>query len=537
MRYRVRDVLRGRLPRPSDDSGNIAMLMLVIIVSATIGALLLAMVINQTTTTRFDASRVRSLDAAQSGIDVMLGQLRNATTTGSDNKTYGTSDALPCVPQAAPMTGTANASGTMTYSVWVTYYRNDPSKGTQPAMSCVSGYGPFDSTSGSHTPRYAVITSSGLDSTNPNSASKGRTLTTTYIFQTDDVNIPGGQIQLFPNGSGAKWCMDAGSGTPAAGTTVVLRACSTAQPAPPQQVWAYRSDLSIQLVSSVTTANSSGLCLDTQASPAAHTIGDVIVLKVCNAVGSAPYNQQWSVNDYAHLEGAKSDKSTTDNLCVTAASQTALQALTLATCSGNVTDPAQTWVPTATTGAGMAGATNNQIVNYQNFATCIDLTNKNPAYGFLILFSCKQNPSPSNVAWNQKFFQALGPASQTALPQVGKLTTTNTDPGSGNPTYCLQAPAVVGGYVTAVLSAVCTTTWTWNQTKDATGAALSYANVYTVTTVINGATYCLAPSPTTDRYNGQYLKIVVAACTGGTEQKWNADPSVLSSRLTNTGEK
>ena len=524
----MRDVLRGRIPPPSDDSGNIAMLMLVIIVSATIGALLLAMVINQTATTRFDASRVRSLDAAQSGIDVMLGQLRNATTTGSDNKTYGTSDALPCVPQATPMTGTANASGSMTYSVWVTYYRNDPSKGTAPAMSCVSGYGPFDSTSGNHTPRYAVITSFGLDSTNPNSASKGRTLTTTYIFQTDDVNIPGGQIQLFPNSSGAKWCMDAGSSTPAVGTTVVLRACSTAQPAPPQQVWAYRSDLSIQLVSSVTTATPSGLCLDT--SPTAHAAGDVIVLNTCNAVGSAAYNQQWSVDDNAHLRGALSDQTNTDSYCINAGSQTSLQALTLAACAGGVTDTAQTWVPATSTGAGMAGATNNQIVNYQNFATCIDVTAQNPASSYLILYTCKQNPNPSNVAWNQKFTPTLGPASLAAKPQVGKLTTT-----VGGIGYCLQAPLSAGGYVT--VSAACSTTWTWNQTKDNTGAALSYANVYTVTTTVQGTQYCLSPGPSTDELNGQYLKIVIAACTGGTEQKWNADPSVLASRLTNTGEK
>ena len=136
-------------------------------------------------------------------------------------------------------------------------------------MTCTTGYGPYDPITGSPYPSVRHASRSfGVDSSNPSSASKGRTMTTTYIFQTDDVNIPGGQIQLYPDSSGNKWCMDAGSTTPASVTAVVLRMCSTALPPPPQQVWAYRTDLSIQLVSSVTTAQPTGLCLDT--SPTAH---------------------------------------------------------------------------------------------------------------------------------------------------------------------------------------------------------------------------------------------------------------------------
>ena len=530
VKIRARDVLRGRLPRPSDDSGNIAMLLLVILVGATIGSLLLAMIVNQFSSTRFSASRVRSLDAAQAGVDVMLGQLRAAKVTDASNKTYGNADSLPC----SAVNGTANPSGAMTYSVTVAYYTSDPAKGATP-MSCINGYGPYDPTSGTHTPRYAKITSFGLDSSNPNSASKGRTITTTYIFQTDDVNIPGGQIQLFPDNSGNKWCMDAGSATPGVGTTVVLRACSTALPPPPQQVWAYRSDLSIQLVSSVTATQPTGLCLDTPmkvgvggvAVPTTvHAVGDTLVLNKCNAVGTAPWNQQWSVDDNAHLEGAKTDQSDLDGFCITGA-QANLQTLVLALCTGGTTDTAQTWVPSITTGAGMAGAGNNQIVNYQKFATCIDVTSKDVTSTFLILYTCKQNPNPTNVAWNQKFTPALGPISSTALPLTKQLV---TSPGGAN--YCLQSPATTGGYVT--VSTACSSTWTWNQTKDAHGAALPYAQVYTI---VDSVGRCLAPGPSTDLVNGQYYKVIVTTCDGSTAQKWNADPSVLASRLTNTGEK
>ncbi len=509
------------------------MLLLVILVGATIGSLLLAVIVNQFSTTRFTASRVRSLDAAQAGVDVMLGQIRAAQSTGSDNKISGNSDLLPC----SSINGTANAAGTLTYNVTVTYYANDPSKPGVPTMSCSPSYGPYGPDQSGvvrHTPRYAVITSFGLDSSNPNSASKGRTITTTYIFQTDDVNIPGGEIQLFPDNSGNKWCMDAGSATPGVGTTVVLRACSTALPPQAQQVWAYRSDLSIQLVSSVTTAQPTGLCLDTPmktgpgglAVPTTvHAVGDTIVLNKCNAVGTAPWNQQWSVDDNAHLQGANSAQSDLDGYCITAASQTNLQALALNGCQGGTSDTAQTWVPGTSAGAGMAGPANNQIVNYQNFATCIDVTGQDPNTSFLILYTCKQNPDPTKVTWNQKFTPALGPPSSSAVPLVKKLVTS-----AGGTNYCLQAPTATGGFVT--VSTACSTTWTWNQTLDAHGSALPYANVYTIT---DSAGRCLAPGPKTD--DGQYFKIIVTACDGSTAQKWNADPSVLASRLTNTGEK
>ena len=84
----------------------------------------------------------------------------------------------------------------------------------------------------------------------------------------------------------------------------------------------------------------------------------------------------------------------------------------LASCAGSVTDTAQTWVPSPTAGAGMAGAGNSQLVNYRQFATCLDVTGQDPTSAFLILYTCKQNPNPANVAWNQKFTPspALGAA-------------------------------------------------------------------------------------------------------------------------------
>jgi len=309
---------------------------------------------------------------------------------------------------------------------------------------------------------------------------------------------------------------------------VVLRACSTSTPPAQQQVFAYRTDLSIQLVSSVTSTYTTGLCLDTN--PQTHANGVAIVLKPCGVVGSATWNQQWSVDDNAHLEGANTSKSDIDGYCINTSSQSDGQALTLQQCAGGTSDTAQTWVPATSAGAGMAGAANSQIVNYQYFATCIDITGQNPSSSFEILYTCKQNPNPSKVAWNQKFTPSpsLGNAS-TAAPTTVTLGTNN------GTAYCLYSPLTQGGYVylTTSCSSGNNIKWTWYQTKDSSGNNLSYAQVYTIT---DNAGRCLSASPSSDLYSGQYYKVVVATCDGGTEQKWNADPSVLASRLTNTGE-
>jgi Ricin-type beta-trefoil lectin domain len=520
-----RRAVRAHLLQPGQDRGSIAFAMLAIVVSAALGGLLMPIIITQSHVTRTDTTRVHALHAAQSGIDVVLGEIRAATATANGVAT-GDPSALPC----GPVTGNANGTGSAAYSAAIDYYAINPATTNARAMVCTAGYGPYDNSLNTRTPRFAVVTSTGTDGPAVNGATKGRTLKTTYVFQTNDSTLPGGQIKIFPSGTDT-FCMDAQSSTPPTGTAVLVRACSTTNPPLAQQNFVYRADLTIQLVSSVTTANPNGMCLDT--TPTTHSNNIPIVLTQCTnpdptVPANTPANQQWSVDDNAHLRGATS-KSNTDSYCITDVAQTDGQALTLTTCAGGTTDTAQTWVPGLTAGAGMAGPTNNQIVNYRYFATCIDITGQDPTSSYEILYTCKQNPNPANVAWNQKFTPALGPLSKTALPQTGTLTTNNGTP------YCLQSPTATGQY--AVVTTSCTpsanNTWTWYQTKDSTGKDLAYAQVYTIT---DSSGRCLSPGPSNDVLNGQYLKIIVATCDGDTDQKWNADPSVLASRLINTSE-
>jgi hypothetical protein len=514
---------------------------LAIIIAAGVGAMMLPAMITQDQSTHFDASRVRSLHAAQTGVDVMLGKFRATTRTDTNGVTWGDDGGLPCYSQSHPLVGSAG-DGHSKYSVWLEYFLSDPSGPTPTKMSiCAPGYGPYDPGSGTRTPRFAQVHSTGTDDVGGLQHSHGRTIITTYVFQTDDTNISGGVIRIFPDSSGGQWCMDAGSATPAVGTALVLRPCSTSNPPAAQQVFAYRSDLSIQLVSSVTATNRNGLCIDTATTPQAANVA--VVLKTCAIVDTtlctsvracSPYNQQWSVDDNAHLEGAKSDKSDIDGLCIDVATQASGTALKLQSCAGSVTDTKQTWVPSPTAGAGMAGPTNRQLVNYKQFAMCLDVTGQDPNSSFLILYTCKQNPDPTRVAWNQKFTPS--PALSTG-PTTVLLKTTYTPNGQ---VYCLTSPLAANGYVRVttpcpsnVSTAPAQYKWTVSQVQDGSGNDLPYANKYTV---VDSNGRCLGPGPNSDLLNGQYYKAITSGCDGTTGQKWNANPSLDVSKLQNTHE-
>jgi len=521
--------LAERLPDRGDDRGSLAMAMIAILVAAMLGGLILPMVVAQNRSTRFDITRVHSLHAAQAGVDVVAGQIRaSGTSTAADGTVVGDPTLLPCT-SASPVVGSANGTGNGTYSVTVDYFATSPS-GT--AMKCTSGYGTY--AGGTATPRYAVITSTGTDS-GANSGSTGRTLESTYVFKTDDTVIPGGQVRLTSSG-GSQWCMDAGS-TPGSGTQLVLAACSVSTPLSTQQVFAYRSDLSIQLVSSVTTAAPGGLCVD---AAVPHAVGAALVLRTCGIVAPtsctvittcSPYNQQWTLSDVSHLAGAKSDRSTTDGFCINAAAQAVGTALTLATCAGGATDVAQSWSPAPSAGAGMAGAAYDQLVNYAQYADCLDVPGGSPGYAYLIVYPCSQNPNPANVSYNQKF--APTPA-LTPKAAVNLLKTT----ASGT-TYCLTSPLSVGGYVrvTAPCPASPSTTsayqWTVNQTQDANGNSLPDSVKYTV---VDAGGRCLAPGLANDLYNNTNSKAIVTTCDGSTGQKWNAPASLDSARIVDTHE-
>lgn len=552
---RTTGCLVNRLPGCDDDRGSLAMAVMAVLVGATLGALILPIVISQNKATQFDISRVRSLHAAQTGLDVALGQIRASQTT-VDGIAFGDPTKLPCYGYAAgsELTGTANGtnngaagSGSGSYRVTVTYWAVAPGTPDASKMRCSpSPYGTYDPATKTASPRFAVIRSTGTDVTGAG-RSNGRTISSTYVFQTDDTNIPGGLIKLYDSPA-AKMCMDAGR-SPTVNSPVVLGVCSVSTPPLAQQMFAYRRDLSIQLVSSVDVANPFGLCLDTD-SPA-HYGNPSVVLKKCvipnpaacaEITNCSPASQQWSINASAHLEGASSNQpnpSTLDGKCIHAIDQTSGQRLRLANCEDGLTNPRQTWVPSATAGAGMADARNKMLVNYKQFATCLDVPGNGDASStYLQLYSCKQNPDPDLVGENQKFVP-----SPSLTPRPIKVQLKTILRQGGSPPYCLTSKLLAvaspnnTAYVTVtpcrVGAPMGNQAWTVYQTQDEQLDALPYAKKFTI---VDEKGFCLGPGRPDDLRNDAYLKVTVQTCDGSTGQKWNADASLDLSRITNTRE-
>ena len=245
------------------------MLMMVTLVGVMLGALLVPIVVTQNRGTRFDTSRVHALDAAQAGIDAALGQIRSAVGGRRHRRQFPA--AVRDYPLLGkPITGKANSNGLATYSVYIDYYTGGTAAAPTGLMPiCAQGHGPYDGGT-TVTPAFARLTSKGTDGPAANGSSGGRTLVTTYVFETNNANISGGTIRIYTaDHDTTNWCLDVGVAYPAEGTPVRLQQCSTSVPVAPQQKFAYRSDLTIQLASSVgsvvggvTYAN--GLCIDAQ---------------------------------------------------------------------------------------------------------------------------------------------------------------------------------------------------------------------------------------------------------------------------------
>jgi hypothetical protein len=489
-----------------------AMYLMFAIMGMALAALMVPMITTQAHTTRSDTSRVHALDAAQTGVNVMLGELRAAQVGG-----VGTSALLPC----GSTSGVVNGVGSASYAVSIDYYMADPVTLTgTPKMRCLDGYGTYDPVTDNFTPKFARIISVGNDGTVGNGNTVGRTLATTYVFRTTNTNIPGGRIRIYPAlSTSPELCVDAGSAAPSAGTLVRLQPC--ASPPLPQQILAYRSDLTLQLLSSVTATYPLGLCLDTAPPP---TAGQSVVLGACAALGAPPYTQQWSFNDSGGYTASVATSAATGVLssqCLSAPSQTAGVQVTLAACSlGGTSSPTQAWIPAPAVGAGAAQAP--QLINYYEFGRCVDVTGQDVLAGHLIDYPCKQNPFPGAVAWNQKF--TTPSIAALATSGTGQIYTTPTS-GSGTGTrYCLTSPGAAGGYVTVLPCSGTNARQVWTVYNGI--SPLPYSTKYTI---VDNGSRCLGI--TTPVLSEQWSSIDVDACTGETGQKWNATTNLSTSVL------
>ncbi|MBV9820871.1 MAG: RICIN domain-containing protein [Actinobacteria bacterium] len=546
-RARIRS-LRG----PESERGSLPMAMLVMLVGIGLSAAFAPMAINQRKATTFDMARVHALNAAQAGMDVTVGKIRAAI--GNQG---GDPSKLPCTVSAdqstaIPVTGVVG-TGTASYSVLLQYYVSDPV--AHPAavpMRCVSGYGTYDTASGSVVPSYVKLTSTGTDGSSANGGTQGRTLTAVYSFDVDNSNISGGIIRSYPASAdgAAQWCLDVGSGTPTAGVTQVsLQTCSTSFPADPQQVFAYRTDLTLQLTTSIGTVVNgvtyrNGLCIDDatfNSGSTAPASGTTLVLKQCGALGSPVWSQQWSFDDHSSLQAPTSSTAgngTLSGLCMTVTSHAAGVPVKLAACDNVLTSPTDAWIPSPAVGAGAATSpTSNQWINFQQFGRCINVPNNDPNALYIIAPGCKQNPRQASVSANQKFYYDT-----TRKWFYVTLSGTNWCLYSSNTAYAANSTVgrILATRCTSPASGISAGQLQWTRTTPATDPTLSYSQQYRF---IDTTGLCMSlatmPSVPGDTYGSTFSvwpKLVTATCDLSTLQQWNASNNVGNSSIQNQRE-
>lgn len=498
---------RGR--RAGDDTGSLAMAVLVVTLGALVCALLGPVVVTQVGTTQVELRRVHALHAAEAGLDVAVAQIR-AADDGAGNGVW--SD-LPC----GPLSGAVGGGGTGRYQVSIYYVSADPQvrMAVNPSwfaanqIACTTGSGPGS------VPLYAVLYSTGTD----NGAS--RLLRGAYRLRTTNQNVLGGQIHLFyTSSSTADLCMDSGSPTSlAAGTPLRVVACDptgTSQ----QQMFAYTTASTLMLVHSVTATWPLGLCLDAGAT---HATGNPVVFQPCQS--PAPVRQQWIFNGDSQFEGVVSGTITDGYVFQLPAADTPGSVFITNTpvWDGSFNN-INGFQPDPSVGPGNAGPQNKQLVNYAEFGRCLDLNGGNAALGYLIAWQCK----PS---WNQAV--NLPPVSTTMGTATPGLISMDVPAGAPTPQglYCLQSPrsTAFGAYPSMV---ACTSTSTapalqWQVYAYTGDYPTSYRVVDVDGNCLQAADPNAVPSDTDAFGPARISRIEVRACSDSTLQKWNADPYLL----------
>jgi Tfp pilus assembly protein PilX len=516
-RARRAQLSRGRglgKPDATDEGMALLLVLMCIMIAGALSILALGMVIAQESPTFLLRKSNKAIEAAEAGLDAGLSEIRNATSPNiiNGNQVGGDRTKLPC----GPLTGQVGGeSGNLTYTVTFSYFSSNPANTTTAwrtanKMTCTTGSGTAT------TPTYALLTAAGNGAAIPNlsSADGNRSLETVYQFKVTNTNVSGGLVHTYPDGANGTLdlCFDAGSASPTAGTQLKMQACS---PGSIQQLFAYRTDLSLVLAATQTTAPGSGMCLQAP-QPASSSPPTYVVFQPC--VSGQP-NQEWSFNDVAAFEGADSNgdgglngwcfQVETDN--------TVGSRVKLAQVCGNAYNRDSTWDPDFNVGAGAAGASTQQLVNYQEFGRCFDITSQNVNSPFMIDFPCKQAPPPGTIAFNQKF---------TYTTSTGWLTSNN---GS---VYCVTTSPNNGGYVLMVNP--CSTTRA-DQKWVVNGDTGNYATSWTIVDS-NGRCLGLGPPGSTLAPLNQWSTIVVQNCNGSLSQKWNAPPNLAPASKQNTRE-
>ncbi len=449
----------------------------------------------------------KTVYAAQSGLQVVLGQIRSISKTVAGGAVYGDATKLPCTVSGS----VDSASESATYSVKITYYATDPSVDKSIVTNPPLGSCPTGTTSGlTKSPGFAKLESTGTGPAVGGLASTvaARTIVAVYAFNVSNVNIPGGLINNF-DGS---FCLAAVTATVGS----LVKYLPAAQCTDPTLTsWVYATDYELKLASTLTTTP---LCITGPVNQ-----GDAsqnITLQACLTT-AARWNQLWSWFGSSTWLGQKNPISAgNSNYCLGSGiggsnALTGKYLQVLSACDGS------SFNPSSKVGAGAAGYSTHQIVNYLEFGRCMDVTGENINATYMISYPCKQDPTGGGgFNWNHKWFYtepATGSASYG--PQQIYVYYLNNTASK----YCLTTPAQnAGGYLDVVFKP-CNGASNQNWTRY--GNTGNYDTSYVFIDQFNR---CI----TAEQANTElapWSTLRMESCSGSLAQKWNAPPAGTAS--------
>ena len=398
---RIRALLMPRQNDGAAESG-VAMLtaILFMIIMAGIATIILGVVLAQNTPTYVAQKSTKTISSAEGGLQSALGIMRTATKVQTINgvpTTVGDPTKLPCADSGPAIPATSvngMASDPTNYSVTIALLQRRPDRtdfGTIAAFNTAHQISCAQLAAGK-VPLYALLTASGQTTTIPGSAAStgARALAAIYSFEVSNVNIPGGLIYNANSSS----CLQADSATAGATITFVASAtCGVAGNAPLQK-WSYTTHWQLALAST-TAGGAAGLCITGPAIAGGATQN--ALLQPCAApTDPARWNQLWSWTGSYTWEGQNPDIVSGPNngawLSSGVPDGTSATGKKLQVVKGS---PVGQMTPTSLVGAGAASYATHQLVNYQEFGRCADVTNEvlpnNP--NNLISYPCKQDPT------------------------------------------------------------------------------------------------------------------------------------------------
>ncbi|WP_234983238.1 hypothetical protein [Demequina sp. NBRC 110053] len=509
---------RRRLHGKDEGVAMLSVLMLVLILTS-LAIILVGVTLTQTSPTLFQEKNVRTLAAAQAGLDAAAFQIRNAYTGGGTDTGIGDIHKLPC-----SVSGSVEGDGSgPNFVVDVAYYAADPEGQTDEwlvdnELTCY----PIAGASGGlrEVPRYAILTSEGFDPDATVTVDQAdRIVRADYTFQLTTRKIAGGRI--FDDG--AQYCWVAESTAPGANVRYRSAASGTCDEPTDFNSWTWADDYMIHL-SSTDENGAVPMCLSGR-----HTGGTParMTLQPCTAASNDPLGQRfawtgshtWRGQNSANTSPVDSYIINQDNHVdngdyVSVGSNTGWKSVS----------------PDAAVGKGNASYATDQVVNQSLFGRCLDVTDANLYRPYNITYPCKQDPSGGDTFdWNHKWYYAEPGDDQD---YVNTQITVRT----GGNTYCLittdsTTHVVETGtnankherfprFLTPSNNINCTsTTTTWKRYGYHDDDALAYHFVDS-----NGR--CLSSDGPRTTSHPLWNTVVVEACSDSESQMWNvpADP-------------